>query len=313
VADVLIELAADGGHAAGMGHVGRCVALAQALGGDALLTVADPAARAFAAGHGVAAGAPGTADAAPVLVLDRRAPAEPGVVRAAQARGRAVALLDDLGPARAIADLVIDPPTAAAWPPAAGARLDGFAHALLRAEVVAAATAPRRVASVLLAMGGSDPAGRTAGLAAALAATGLELAIALGPAYAGPRALPGTVLPTPGAFAAALAGADLLVCGYGHSLLEAAHLGVPAVAVIVVPGHGPHAAAFAAHGSAVVAPHATPDGAVAALAAGLLADPDRRAAMAARGRALVDGRGAARVAAALRATARPTRSTEAAA
>jgi spore coat polysaccharide biosynthesis predicted glycosyltransferase SpsG len=289
-----VEIVADGGHAVGFGHLGRCLAIAEILGERAAFSVAGPEATAFVRARGARTG--GAPDA-PVVLLDRREPTSETTVRALQEAGRRVALLDDRGPGRMLADLVIDPPTAAGWPPCGGRRLDGFEHALVRAEVVAA----RREATggVLLGIGGSDPAGLTVPLAAALA--GFDLEVACGPGYRGERPAHGRLLGSPAEWTGALARAALVVCGFGHSLLEAACLGVPAIAVVFLPGHADHARAFAAAGTAVtidMTDGPRPDE-LAALAGELLADGDRLAAMGARGRALVDGRGAERVAVAL--------------
>jgi UDP-2,4-diacetamido-2,4,6-trideoxy-beta-L-altropyranose hydrolase len=286
----LVEIVADGGHAVGFGHLGRCLAIAEVLGDRAAFSVSDPDALAFVRERG--ARTDGTPDA-PVALIDRREPTSEATVRALREAGRRVALLDDRGGGRRLADVVIDPPTAAGWPPAAGRRLDGFEHALVRHEVVAA----RRDASgtVLLGIGGSDPAGLTVPLAAALA--DFDLDVVCGPGYRGERPAHGR----PAQWIEALARAALVVCGFGHSLLEAACLGVPAVAVVFLPEHVEHARAFARAGTAVTIemtggarPHE-----LAALVAELMADPGRREAMGARGRALVDGRGAERVAVAL--------------
>jgi hypothetical protein len=244
--------------------------------------------------------------AAPVVLIDRREPTSAAAVRALQDAGRRVALLDDRGTGRMLADLVIDPPTAAAWPPAGGRRFDGFEHALVRAEVVAARDTSVVGGPVLLGIGGSDPAGLTVPLAAALAEFDLE--VNCGPGYRGERPAHGRLLGSPAEWIGALARASLVVCGFGHSLLEAACLGVPAIAVVFIRDHVEHARAFAAAGTAVTIDMTggpRPD-ALAALAGDLLADRDRLAAMGARGRALVDGLGGERVALALRALATPT-------
>jgi UDP-2,4-diacetamido-2,4,6-trideoxy-beta-L-altropyranose hydrolase len=292
--DTLVELAADGGPRLGFGHVGRCLALWEELRGRATFRVNDASVAGFLRErHAPTVGA----GDAPIVVLDRAAPVAEEEVRQLRACGRRVVLLDDLGPARMIADSVIDPPTAAAWPPAAGIRLAGFEHVLLRREVRAAAleSAPR--GGVLLALGGSDPAGLTPILADALNAAGIDVTVALGPGYRGLSPTTGTVLGGPEAFIPALACADLLLTGYGHSLLEAAHLGVPAIAVVHRPEHVSHAVAFCREGTArmldiTTRAHA---GRVADLAVRLLAQPAVRAEMAARGRELVDGLGARRV------------------
>lgn len=218
-----------------------------------------------------------------------------------RADGRRVCLLDDLGDARADADLVIDPPTASSWPPAGGRRLAGFEHVLLRRDVRAAARHPRPGVEVLLSMGGSDPEGLTPALAQALRVAGVSVLSVLGPAYRGPTP-GGAVLDRPADWPGVLAGARLLVGRFGHTLLEAAHLGTPALALATSVPARADAEAFAAHGTSDAIRVQGPDdaGAVAERALALLADSTRLAAMSARGRELIDGRGAARVAAALR-------------
>ncbi len=293
----LVEIVADGGGPLGFGHLGRCLAVADALGSDAVFTVAEGEASAFVSARG---GRVDGAAEAGVVLLDRRPPVEVKEVEAQQARGRRVALLDDLGPARAHADLVIDPPTAASWPPAAGQRLSGFEHALIRADILAA-RAPRPTGRhVLLGLGGSDPLGLTPALASALA--GFELEVALGPGYRAALPAHGRVLDSPAEWSSALARADLVVCGFGHSLLEAAALGVPAIAVVFLEEHVPHARAFCAKGTAT--PIEMLDGPrgpeLAALVREQLDDPEALRAAGRRAAELVDGRGAERVAAALR-------------
>lgn len=306
-AEPLVEIVLEGGPRLGFGHAGRCLALSEELGERAGFRVEDPSVADFLQMRGALLQDGGEA---PVVVLDRAAPAAVAEVRSLHAEGRFAALIDDLGPARMHADAVIDPPTAAAWPPAAGLRLAGFEHALLRREVRewrewrdAREAEPAQAASsgVLLAMGGSDPAGLTPPLAQALSAAGIEVTIALGPGYRGLSPTQGSVLASPDAFIPALAGTGLLVTGYGHSLLEAAHLGVPAIAAVYKPEHLPHARAFSAHGTARMF-DLTSGSRVSELASAvtrLLEEPGLREDMAMCGRRLVDGRGSQRVARAL--------------
>jgi hypothetical protein len=267
---------------------------------------------------------------APVAVIDRASTTSAAEVARRQAGGQRVCLIDDPGPGRSVADLVVDPPTGVSWPPAGGRRLAGFPHVLLRREVreaagqggeedgpalpgasgrgtnaVVATRAPRRSADVLLSLGGSDPEGLTPVLAGALMSAGVAVVSVMGPGYRGPRP-PGRVLESPAAWPCALAQARLLVARFGHTLLEAAHLGTPALALAMDERALTDATAFALHGSCeamrVGGPHDAPR--VAAHALGLSDDDSRREALAARGRELVDGLGAVRVATAVRELAR---------
>ena len=96
--------------------------------------------------------------------------------------------------------------------------------------------------------------------------------------------------------AGALSGATVYAGAAGTTAVQAACLGIPAVITAVVPNQEAQAAALAAGGCAVV----TDATGLARACLQLLDDPERCDAMAAHGRALVDGRGAARVAEAVR-------------
>jgi len=310
-AEPLLEIVAEGGPRLGFGHVGRCLALSEELREQAVFHVREDAVACFLRKRGAPIAC--THDA-PLVLLDRAVPVAEQEVRALHAAGRRVVLLDDLGPARMLADVVVDPPTAAAWPPSGGLRLAGFEHVLLRREVRAARLAralrgvdasPAAGARVLVAMGGSDPADLTPALAAALAGAGSDVTVALGPGYRGSFPTSGSVPVVRDDFVSALAAVDLLVAGYGHTLLEAAHLGVPAIAVVHRPEQLPHAAAFCRQRTAELLDVTVRSrcSRLAEIAGRLLAEPERRAQMSARGQELVDGRGAERIARVLAAMA----------
>jgi spore coat polysaccharide biosynthesis predicted glycosyltransferase SpsG len=280
----------DGGSEVGFGHAGRCLAIAEALDGAAVFELDDPGARRFVADRGGRTEEP--ADT-PVVLLDRATPTAATEVGQLQASGQRVVLLDDFGSGRAGADLVIDPPTAAHWPAAGGPRLAGFEYALVRSEIRAMRRSdePR---DLLVALGGSDPSGATPAVAAALADH--DPIVNLGPGYQGPRPEAAQVLTDAREFAAALASAKLLVAAYGHSLLEAAFLGVPAVIADVLAELTVHAKAFVVNGTARLVAQDELAGQVGEL----VEAGDELERMSQRGRSLVDGRGAERVAEALR-------------
>ncbi len=293
--EALVEIVLEGGSRLGFGHAGRCLALWEELGPRVVFRVDDAVVGSFLKARGAPLVSAGEA---PVVVLDRAAPVAVAEVRGLRAEGRRTVLIDDLGPARMHADVVVDPPTAAFWPPAAGMCLAGFEHALLRREVREALSTRSAPGGVLLAMGGSDPAGLTPGLAQVLGEAGIEVTVALGPGYKGLFPTEGSVLASPDQFIPALARAELFIAGYGHSLLEAAYLGVPAIAVVYKPEHLPHARAFCEQGTArlcdLTARSSAPQ--LAQAATELLRSSGRCAEMSGRGRRLVDGRGARRVA-----------------
>lgn len=298
LSEAAIEIAVDGGAQVGYGHMGRCLALWEELGDTAVFSVEDP----VAARYLRARDAPIAQPVSPrLVVLDREKPAGPAEIRRLQRHGTRVCLIDDLGEARRYADLVVDPPTAAPWPPARR-RLGGFEHVLLRREIQQARAGDRRPGEyVLLGIGGSDPAGLTPALTEALANEGIETAVALGPGYQGASPESGSLVPH-GGWPRALSRARVLITGFGHSLLEAAYLGVPAVAVVFRDRHREHAQAFSSNATALWIDMTTGERAATLVSEveALLADEDRRATMSRRGRELIDGRGAARVTAALR-------------
>jgi spore coat polysaccharide biosynthesis predicted glycosyltransferase SpsG len=294
-----LEIRADGGRSSGFGHVGRCLALAETLADEAVFRLGDSVAAAFVAERGgrLAAGD----QQADVVLIDRVAPTSREQVRWLHTDGSKVALLDDRGDGRLDADLVIDPPTAASWPPAAGRRLAGFDYALIRSEVRAASRAVNP-AGVLVAMGGSDPAGVTAPLSEALAAAGIPVTALLGPGYAHRR--PGDVVAAvrPEGFLRALTGCDILVASYGQTLVEACYLGIPAVALVLDRAHVTDARAFCEHGTALfvdVSRVLAADDVIASVQR-VRGDDSLQRALAARGPELVDGRGSERVAGAIR-------------
>lgn len=278
-------LVADSGPAVGLGHRRRLGALATALdaiGVDTeLLTPEDR-----------------VADHAPDLVV-----VDSYRVRA-DAPGRfeapVLAAVDDLTRDLAV-DVVIDPSPGADATAHTRARvvLAGATYALVDpalAAVPGPAAAPT-VTRVFVTLGASDAARTVGDLAARLAARLPEVAVrvASGP-WRHTEAAPGvTVVDAPAGLADELAAADLVVCAGGVTMLEAAVLGRPVVAVLLAENQRRAVEALAAAGAVVASDLDRAADAAAALAA----DPDARATLSANARRTVDGHGAARTAAAL--------------
>jgi spore coat polysaccharide biosynthesis predicted glycosyltransferase SpsG len=203
----------------------------------------------------------------------------------------------------------------------AGAQLLGLRYALFRDEVLRqrrspGLPAPAGTPRVLAVFGGSDPyaaapvvvplltAGGRPVHVLAVAARG-EVAEALRRVPTGPGQRVEVVAPTPD-LAALAATCDFAVTAAGSSVWEFLCLGVPAAVVCVVDNQGPGYDAVAAAGLAEPLGHlselrdrADARGAAATVLDRLLDDEDRRAALALKGMALVDGAGRSRVADAL--------------
>jgi UDP-2,4-diacetamido-2,4,6-trideoxy-beta-L-altropyranose hydrolase len=191
----------------------------------------------------------------------------------------------------------------------------GVRYALLRREFTErtprrpreAGTLPR----VLATFGGADPTDVTTRAVAALRrlAKRVEATILVGPARARPDAIVVAAQDLPGArilFDAPsmpdlMETADVALTAAGSTCLELAHMAVPAIAVVVAENQRAGAERLAALGvlRSLTDAEATPDRLASSLEA-LLSDEPARTKMAALGRELVDGRGAARVVAAIR-------------
>ncbi|HEV7811309.1 MAG TPA: hypothetical protein VGO64_11965 [Candidatus Limnocylindrales bacterium] len=172
---------------------------------------------------------------------------------------------------------------------------------------------PDAVPEIVLCFGGSDPARVTERIGPVVAerarAEGWVLEAIVGAGHLGADDLPGLPLVRdPGDLPERLARADVVVVGAGIMKFEAACLGRPAVLVGVSDDQLPVGPVFASTGAAVwVGDGRTMDPSLAADAiSALVADPERRRALGERGAAVVDGRGADRLADAILALATAT-------
>lgn len=311
---VLFRVAA--GPRVGFGHLVRCRSLARALGVAPRVVIRGNATtrrRAASLGWQVVAGQASrlAVDRPALLVIDDPSAAAAAVwLRAARRLAIPVASLHDVGLAPVASQLSIDGSAGRTAACGTIAALRGPRFAVLDPAVAAVRRRRGRTASapsVLVALGGGSHARRgITALVRALtaAAPGLEVRVAAGFTATSRHRLPaGRFVFAPAGLATELARATVAVVGGGVTAYEACALGVPAVVTAVVPAQQPTVAALARAGAVVAGGRFRSAGDARRLAGAivrLLDDEARRRALARRGRRLVDGRGALRVAAALR-------------
>ena len=310
-------LRADASATIGLGHLLRCVALAEEAVGrgiDVTFVVADdPLAVAVASRHGY--------DVMPVPSGDRRwlESVNPddvvvfdgyGFDTADHAAARSVAArtgaIDDLGSGRLDVDVLVNPsevPDADDGAADGTVVLTGPRHALVRRAFTAARDdrTGRHPATdrLLLAFGGTDAAGLAPTAVDALAGHCPFEAVTL---LRGPGSTPFSrphdrldVVEDPPEVASVFAEADAAVAAAGTTTWELLCVGVPTALVTVAGNQRLVARTAIAAGAALDA------GEAASLASTLphvveqLADPTEQARLAEAGKDLVDGRGAARV------------------
>jgi UDP-2,4-diacetamido-2,4,6-trideoxy-beta-L-altropyranose hydrolase len=317
---VLFRVAA--GPRVGFGHLVRAASLAEALGVPARISIRGAhasvgrAARALGASIVSARSASRELDAArpDVLVLDDRVARETRAWRrAARRRGLPVVSIHDLGLGVGDADLIVDGSIGASMRGGNVPALLGPRYAILNPRATEEGRHRRRRPGgpdVVISLGGGPRRAAALAIARVLHSErpALRIAVAVGFVRGG-RASGGYLRwLDPAELGTALAGCRVAVVGGGVTLYECLGLGVPAVAVSVVDSQRPTIAAFAAAHAVVdggrARAGATEKRAAARLAGKVLALLDDRTSQTAlrrTGRALVDGRGAARVAAAIRA------------
>ena len=292
----------------GFGHVVRALRLGAALDADVWVSPRGPRPALAPARHvRYAADAVGVLDGIrpDLLVIDTPILRD-GLcwLRAARARRVAVASIHDCGIAPLASDLAIDGSLAATAPiPGARRTLLGARYIVIDNGV--RRSYPRRAAgqTVVIALGGGPRVTLAGAIASRLrqAAPGVRIRVAGGLAGAGrvTRRQGIEWLGPQQGLARILAAADLAVVAGGLTLYEAAAIGTPAVAVPIVRSQRPAVEAFARARAVSAPPPEAGAAAIADAAADLLSSPGLAARMAKRARRLVDGRGTARVAAAL--------------
>lgn len=316
-----LVLRADGGPAIGVGHLSRCLAFAEAAVARGWSTVlaADTGGATWLADRFAALGVPvlppSAAPPADVVLVDHYGPVDPPP-------GDRLVSVEDGRYGRRRADVVVDSGLVLAPRPADGSPvlLAGPRYAPVRADVRAARDArgpagdPPRV---LVVMGGGAAAATVSAALRALCDTGVPVSVRAVAAGAVEAPVPGpgqrfaVEPPTPG-LAGLFAESDLVVSAAGVTMTELCCAGVPTALVRLVDNQA------AGYTAAVEQGLAAGLGGPADLATAaeplreLLRDPERRAALAARASAAVDGLGAARVLDAAELTVRPAADADAA-
>lgn len=321
----------DGGGKFGYGHVKRMVALARALRDREGIAVR------FALNGSEDAGLPIQRAGFPVTRLDancgleklvedchpdlllldgREGPSRAELEKIKQAVA-VTAVIDDGHERRLASDFAYYPPVPSArsldWTGSRAVPRIGWEWSLLglnpNAMRAKDAPAPLRP-TVLVAMGGSDPQGLTLRMAKALSeldqsirvrfviGAGMKDGAAVARALVALRKNYETV---EGAddLSTEYASADLAVCAFGVTAYELAALGTPAVYLGLTPDHAASASAFADAGMGISLGVAEParDADVARTVQWLLNKPNARRAMRHAALSLIDGQGAARIAA----------------
>jgi spore coat polysaccharide biosynthesis protein SpsF len=319
----------DGGGKYGYGHVKRMVALARALrdreGIGAMFALngsEDAAVPIRRAGFEVAMlRGPSDletlvdANSPDLLVLDgREGPSRPELEKLK--RGIAVtAAIDDGHERRLACDYAYYPPVPGAqaldWSGSHTLPRLGWEWALLGLNPNAASSrAPASRPTVLVAMGGSDPHGLTLRMAKALAVLDsvfrIRFVIGTGVKDAttvarGLVALKKNYETVEGAddLSIEYASADVALCAFGVTAYELAACGIPAIYLGLTPDHVASASAFADAGMGISLGLADKisDSEIARTVQWMLNKPAVRREMRGQGLALLDGQGAARIAA----------------
>lgn len=324
----------DGAPDIGLGHIVRCIALADELrdgqqcGVKFLTRRGEVAFRLLEkAGHVVLKPATSKepdevwisrvlAEEKPdVLVMDFRDPLSPETVREWRRQGVLTVTIDDPEDKRVACDLVFSPPVPQvrrmSWAGFTGELKAGWEWVLLRGQFAdfkpAAKTNSRPV--VLVTMGGSDPAGLTLKAVSALDSLDEEFdtVLVVGGAFCHNEALAKLLQGAKRKFeirrnvadmAGVMAQADLALASFCVTAYELAAVGVPGIYLCLSDDHAEAAQAFteAGIGLSLGVHDQVAEAQLAASLKKFLGDSALRAEMSRRSRSLSDGRGAQNVA-----------------
>jgi spore coat polysaccharide biosynthesis predicted glycosyltransferase SpsG len=276
VIDVAIRC--DGSSKVGLGHVSRCIALAQAFRDDCrvsarVLLRGDPAAVRIVSDAGIdvrrLSDESAAADAElrqlllherpKALVLDVREEVDSGILRDASGSGVRVVAIDDPTPKRCLADLAFYPPIPQAaewdWSGFNGELLVGWEWVILRRDL----GEPRerkpvtRAPAILVSMGGADPYDMSSTALNVLAGINPPPQVTLALGAANPRvnalrqrgvAAGYRCVATQAGFPQLMRDADLAIISFGVTSYELAALRVPALYLCISDDHARSARPF---------------------------------------------------------------------
>ncbi len=294
---------ADGRPKAGLGHVIRSLAVAEAAqraGHDVnLRTVAHPTIRALAAEVEVrTVDESRPQDDADAVLLDGYR-FDASSVEGWRKRAQVVAGFVDFGATELGLDLVVNPNTEhPVEAPGRPRQLLGPAFAPIRSRFLSARREPSVERTLLVSTGGADLGGLGARIVEALPDGHGFAAIRVVTAGPAPRYGPPSgveVLRPPVDLCQLMCQANAAIGAAGSTVWEFCHLGVPAAVVPVADNQAMLLETVAAAGAAIV--RSSPEGLIEDLEELLeaLADPSIAASLSDSGRQLVDGRGADRI------------------
>jgi spore coat polysaccharide biosynthesis protein SpsF len=316
----------DGGRAIGLGHVVRCLSVAQALRDHCSTAVTfaiggEDSARRLVAEQGFPLHSitDPLSDLARLMgelrpdavLMDLRTPFDPREIDTV--RSCRLGVLDDPGERRLAADVCFFPPIAATfdWRDYAGEALIGWEWMPLRSQFSPPPNlAPDHPPMALIVAGGSDPGGiGLRWLAAAVRSLPARwrITLVMGPAAALEPRLDAvaaslgerlTILRGVTEMAALMARASLALASYGMTAFELAAVGVPALYLCLSDDHMRSAQALAATGAAVATgiSEKVGDDVLDRAIIQVCSDNEGARRMSAVARRLVDGMGAIRIA-----------------
>jgi len=248
------------------------------------------------------------------LILDVRTNLDRTCLDAWRHAGILIVTIDDSSDRRLAADLAFYPPVPQVqrldWAGFTGQLFVGWDWVVLRPEFAAARKkrwydgVDGRPLTILVTMGGSDPAGLTLKALTALdqLAGNFETVVVLGPGFMHETDLAGWLVEARRHYdlrrdvrdmVGLMAEADLAVASFGVTAYELAAMGVPAVYLCLTDDHAESASGLVIAGAAIsmgLHIHVTVD-AVASAIDGLLTDSEQRMQMALCAEELIDGQG----------------------